>query len=227
VSVATEHEAVLEPLRDLAKQGVATELLPVRPHGDPAAGLLELDALREALPDAALVSVMLANNEIGVIQPIRQIAELCHNAGALLHCDATQAVGQLRVSVAELGVDLMSFTAHKLHGPKGVGALYVRRRDPIVRLDPQIVGGGQERGRRSGTLNTPGIVGFAKAIELCAAARPAEPERLTRLRDEIWGGLRTRIDGVQLVGPALDATHDGAPLRLGNNLCFALPGVDG
>lgn len=225
VSVATEHAAVLDPLARLAKRGYGVTLLGVEPDGSPRAGWLDPQRVADALTDqTCLVSVMMANNEIGVVQPIRQIADACHARGVLLHCDATQAVGKLDVSVEALGVDLMSFTAHKLYGPKGVGALYVRRRDPVVRLDAQIAGGGQERGRRSGTLNTPGVVGFAKAIELCEAARPDEPRRLRELRDRLWRGLEQRVEGVRLVGPALDA---GAPLRLDHNLCFALPGLDG
>jgi hypothetical protein len=128
------------------------------------------DALRD---DTCLVSVMLASNEIGVIQPLADIAGVCKRRGVLLHCDATQAVGKTPVHVHELGVDLMSFSAHKMYGPKGIGALYIRSRDPVVRLETQIIGGGQQEGRRSGTLNVPGVVGFAAALSLCLEELPA------------------------------------------------------
>ena len=170
VSVRTEHKAVLEPLERLAARGCEVTLLDVEPHPSARAGWLDPQKVADALRDeTALVSVMLANNEIGVIQPLAEIAEICRRRGVLLHCDATQAVGKMPVDVRELGVDLMSFSAHKIYGPKGVGALFVRQRDRIVRLEPQITGGGQQEGRRGGTLNTAGIVGFAKALELCAA----------------------------------------------------------
>jgi cysteine desulfurase len=169
---------------------------------------------------------MLANNEIGVIQPLAEIAEICHRRGVLLHCDATQAVGKMPVDVRELGVDLMSFTAHKIYGPKGVGALFVRQRDRIVRLEPQITGGGQQEGRRGGTLNTAGIVGFAKALELCAAEMADESRRLAALRDRLWHGLRERLGEIQLGGPMLDEADTGI-LRLPGNLNLALGDVDG
>jgi cysteine desulfurase len=139
-----------------------------------------------------------------------------------LHCDATQAVGKIPVDVRELNVDLMSFSAHKIYGPKGVGALYVRRRDPIVRLVGQIVGGGQEGGRRSGTLNVPGIVGFGKAMELCCQEMPAESERQASLRNQLWTAIENNISGVRLCGPTCD--HQ---LRLPNNLNVSLGDVDG
>lgn len=228
VSVATEHKAVLDPLDRLARRGFDVTLLEVEPHDSPRAGLLSLEALDRSLrDDTLLVSVMLANNEIGVVQPLTEIAELVHRRGALLHCDATQAVGKLPVDVDRLGVDLMSFSAHKIYGPKGVGALYVRRR-PGLRLIPQIDGGGQEGGLRSGTLNVPGIVGLAKALELCLAELTTETARLAQLRQRLLKGLRTRIEGIRLNGPALEGTHgDGTPWRLPGNLNLALPYVDG
>jgi cysteine desulfurase len=229
VSVATEHRAVLDPLDRLAKRGYGVTLLEVEPDGSPRAGWLDPQKVADAITDqTCLVSVMLANNEIGVVQPIAEIARLCRERGVLLHCDATQAVGKLVVSVRELGVDLMSFTAHKLYGPKGIGALYVRRRDPIVRLEPQISGGGQERGRRSGTTNVPGVVGFAKAIALCQAELTSESQRLRVLRDGLFERLSAEVDGLRLVGPALEAADDaGKPIRLTHNLNIALPGLDG
>ncbi len=222
VSVATEHRAVLDPLNRLAKRGYAVTLLDVEQDGSPRAGWLDPQRVADAITDqTCLVSVMLANNEIGVVQPIAEIARVCRERGVLLHCDATQAVGKIAVSVRELGVDLMSFTAHKLYGPKGIGALYVRRRDPIVRLETQISGGGQERGRRSGTTNVPGVVGFAKAIELCQAELTSESQRLRVLRDGLFERLIAEVEGIRLVGPTL------AGDRLTHNLNIALPALDG
>ncbi|MEM9353889.1 MAG: cysteine desulfurase family protein [Planctomycetota bacterium] len=224
VGVATEHDAVLEPLRDLAKGGEQTHLLGVRPHGDAEAGRIDLDELREAVTnDAALVSVMLANNEIGTIQPLREIAALCREAGVLLHTDATQAVGKIPVDVRELGVDLLSFSGHKLYGPRGIGVLYVRGGSPRVRLRPQITGGGQQQGRRSGTLNTPAIVGLAKAVELCLAEQAEEALRIAGMRDSLWSALQARIPGVELCGPALEL---GNTRRLPGNLYALVRGVD-
>jgi cysteine desulfurase len=227
VSVQTEHKAVLEPLERLAARGCEVTLLEVELYQSARAGWLDPQKVADALRDeTALVSVMLANNEIGVIQPLAEIAEICHRRGVLLHCDATQAVGKMPVDVAELGVDLMSFTAHKIYGPKGVGALFVRQRDRIVRLEPQITGGGQQEGRRGGTLNTAGIVGFAKALELCAAEMADESTRLAALRDRLWHGLRERLGEIQLGGPMLDEADTGI-LRLPGNLNLALGDVDG
>ena len=229
LSVRTEHYAVLEPLARLERQGRRVTLLEVEPHGSPQAGWLDPQRVADAIDDATcLVSVMLANNEIGVIQPLTEIAALCHERGVLLHTDATQAVGKISVDVAKLGVDMMSFSAHKLYGPKGVGALYVRGRNPIVRLEPQITGGGQQQGRRGGTLNTPGIVGFAKAIELCQDELPKEQERLAKLRNQLFADLADRIEGLELYGPALDGVDTtGEPIRLQGNLNVSLPGIDG
>lgn len=224
ISLATEHKAVLDPLARLARRGFEITLLPVAPVGEDGAGLVDLERLAAAIrDDTALVSVMLANNEIGVIQPLAEIGALCRQRGVLLHCDATQAVGKLPIDVTKLQVDLMSFSAHKIYGPKGVGALYVRRRSPPVRLQPQIDGGGQEGGLRSGTLNVPGIVGFAKALELCLAELPAEAVRLAELRDRLAAGLLENLDGVSLNGPALaDRTR-----RLSGNLNLSFAHVDG
>ncbi|MGI9430331.1 MAG: cysteine desulfurase family protein [Bythopirellula sp.] len=223
VSVKTEHQAVLGPLARLARRDYDVTLLDVQPAASERAGGLDPLQVAQAIrDDTVLVSVMLANNEIGVIQPLAEIGEICHEHGVLLHCDATQAVGKIPVDVRELKVDLMSFTAHKVYGPKGVGALYVRRRDPIVRLDAQIVGGGQEAGRRSGTLNVPGIVGFGKALELCLREMPAEAERQATLRNQLWTELENNIAGVQLCGP-----NCAGQLRLPNNLNVSFGDVDG
>ena len=229
VSVVTEHKAILDPLTRLSRRGYEVTLLSVEQFPSPRAGWLDPQKVADALrDDTCLTSVMLANNEIGVIQPLADIAAVCRQRGVLLHCDATQAVGKIPVDVAALGVDLMSFTAHKIYGPKGTGALYIRRRDPIVRLEPQIVGGGQQEGRRSGTLNVPGIVGFAEALRLCADELPAEMRRLATLRNRLAAALFDKLDEVLLCGPALELAYDdGTPLRLPGNLNVSFGNVDG
>ena len=175
VSVVTEHKAVIDPLQRLHARGFEITLLPVGQDGSSLPGWLNPGLVQDAIrDDTLLVSVMLANNEIGILQPVAEIAKICKQHGVLLHCDATQAVGKVPVDVDQLQVDLMSFSAHKLYGPKGVGALYVRRREPQVRLTPLIEGGGQELGRRSGTLNVPGIVGFARACLLYTSPSPRD-----------------------------------------------------
>ena len=230
VSVTTEHKAVLDPLRRLARKGFEVTLLPVEQIGSLTAGLLRPEQVAEALrDDTLLLSVMLANNEIGILQDIPAISRICKERGVLLHCDATQAVGKIPVDVQTLGVDLMSFTAHKIYGPKGVGALYVRRGSPGVRLEPLLDGGGQEGGLRSGTLNVPGIVGFAKALELCLAEMPAEITRLSDLRQRLWDGLRREVPDVVLNGPDWNQQPTSADkmIRLPGNLDCAFPFVDG
>ena len=187
------------------------------------AGLLDPQQVADALrDDTLLVSVMLANNEIGALQAIAEIGHICRERGVPLHCDATQAVGKIPVDVEALNVDLMSFSAHKIYGPKGVGALYVRRRPPLVRLAPQIDGGGQEGGMRSGTLNVAGVVGFAKAMELCLEEMEAERERLRKLRNHLYAGLADEIEGLALNGPALEPQ-----CRLDANLNVSFTDVDG
>jgi cysteine desulfurase len=166
---------------------------------------------------------MLANNEIGVIQPVAEIAAICRDRGVPVHCDATQGVGKLAVDVAVLSVDLLSFSAHKLYGPKGVGALYVRRGSERMRLEPLFDGGGQEHGLRSGTLNVPGIVGFAKAVEVCREELAREAERLAGLRGRLWQGLCDGVDDIVLNGPTLEIPG----LRLPGNLNVGFRGVDG
>jgi cysteine desulfurase len=191
--------------------------------------LVDVEQFAAALrDDTLLASAMLANNEIGVIQPIAELAAICRERGVLFHCDATQAVGKLPVDVEALGVDLMSFTAHKIYGPKGIGALYLRRAGGAVRLEPQITGGGHEGGLRSGTLHVPGIVGFARALELCVEEMPTERRRLATLRQRLYDGLTSSIRGVALNGPALDGLGaDGGPLRLPGNLNVSFALVDG
>ncbi|MBA2114012.1 Cysteine desulfurase IscS [Planctomycetes bacterium FF15] len=224
VTVTTEHKAVLDPLEQREQQGFEITRLSPRQAGDDLAGMLDADQLRQAIrSDTALVSVMFANNEIGVIHPIAEIGQICKEQGVLLHCDATQAVGKIPVDVERLGVDLMSFSAHKMYGPKGIGGLFVRKSGPRVRLQPAIFGGGQQRGMRSGTLNVPGIVGLAEAVRLSLAEMNEESQRLAQLRDQLWLGLNERITGLQLNGPQLEA----AEARLAGNLNFAVDRVDG
>jgi cysteine desulfurase len=226
VSVTTEHKAILDPLRRLARKGFEVTLLSVEQTGAPLAGMLHTERVREALrDDTLLVSVMLANNEIGFIQHLEIISQICRERGVLLHCDATQAVGKIPVNVRELGLDLLSFSAHKIYGPKGVGALYVRRGSPGVRLEPLMDGGGQESGLRSGTLNVPGIVGFAKGLELCLAEMPTEITRLSQLRQRLWDGLRREVPDIMLNGP--DWSKCTRLTRLPGNLNCAFPFVDG
>ena len=163
ITAATEHKAVLDTTKHLEKQGCRITYLPVM-----ADGRIDLDMLREAITDKTiLVSIMYANNEIGVVQPVREISKICKERGVLFHTDAVQAVGKIPVNVIEDGIDLLSLTAHKIYGPKGVGALYVRRKGPRVQLAAQMDGGGHERGMRSGTLNVPAIAGLGEACELC------------------------------------------------------------
>jgi cysteine desulfurase len=215
VTVATEHKAVLDAVKHLAKEGFETTILGVGPDG-----LLDLDRLRDAVTDhTVIVSVMTANNEIGVVQPMSEIAAIVHERGVLLHTDAVQAAGKVPFSVGDLSVDLASMTAHKMYGPKGVGALYVRRRDPKIQLDALIDGGGHEWGLRSGTLNVPGIVGFGKAAEIARDQMPSESARLEALRDRLLDGLRSRVPDLHVNG---SLEH-----RLPHNLNVSFPGIAG
>jgi cysteine desulfurase len=211
VTCVTEHPCVLETCRALRREGFELTELPVRPDG-----LIELDALRSALrADTALASIMTANHEIGVLQPLAEIGKLCRERGILLHTDAAQAAGLVPLDVAALGVDLMSLSAHKLYGPKGIGALCVRRG---VRLVPLFAGGGQERGLRPGTLPTALCVGFGEACALAQAERGAEAARVRALRDRLYDGLRQAMPDIPLNGAA-------SP-RLPNNLNLCLPEID-
>ncbi len=185
ITVSTEHKAVLDTCKHLEKLGAEITYLPV--GGD---GLISLNQIAEAIKsNTVLVSVMYGNNELGTIQPIREIGKLCKEHGILFHTDATQAVGKIPVNVLEDHIDLMSFTGHKMYGPKGVGALYVRRKNPRVKVTAQMDGGGHERGMRSGTLNVPGIVGFGKACELARLEMESEGKRLQALRDKLENAL--------------------------------------
>jgi len=235
VTVTTEHDAVLDPIEHLERQGAAVTRLAVEPQaateisagGIP--GRIRLDDLKASLrPDTFLVSVMLANNEIGVVQDIPAIADVVHanGKGTLLHVDCAQAIGRMAVDIHALGADLASFSAHKFHGPKGMGALWLRRRGRVVRVEPLVYGGGQERGMRSGTLDVPGIVGMAEAARLAVTGLPEETARMRELRDRLWGRLARDVAGTTLNGPPLDAAA-GSPVRLVNNLNICVPGVDG
>lgn len=197
ITNSTEHRAVLDTAKALeSKRGVKVTYL----HVDKS-GIVSPDDVRNAITDKTiLISIMLANNEIGSINPIREIGKIAKEKGILFHCDATQGVGKIPVDVQEMGIDLMSFTAHKLYGPKGVGALYVRKKAPRVRIAPMIDGGGHERGMRSGTLPVPLVVGFGKACELCEQEMTAEARRLAAMRDRLEAGIMNGLDEVYLNG---------------------------
>jgi cysteine desulfurase len=194
ITVKTEHKAVLDTVRELERQGFEATYLSPEPSG-----LLDLEKLKAAIrPDTILVSVMMVNNEIGVIQDIAAIGEICRAKGIIFHCDAVQAVGKIEIDLQKLKVDLMTVTAHKVYGPKGIGAQYVRRK-PRVRIEPQIHGGGHERGMRSGTLATHQIVGMGEAFRIARLEMASENERIRGLRDRLWKGL-SEIEEVHLNG---------------------------
>jgi cysteine desulfurase len=196
ITAATEHKAVLDTCKKLEKNGYRVTYLPVK--GD---GLIDLDMLRESITDKTiLVTIMYANNEIGVIQPVAEIGKICREKGVLFHTDGVQAIGKVPVDVNRDHIDLMSITAHKLYGPKGVGALYVRRKSPRVQVTAQMDGGGHERGMRSGTLNVPGIVGLGEACAICQREMPEETKRLRYLRDKLRNKLESELDEVYLNG---------------------------
>ena len=215
ITVNTEHPAVLDSCRWLEKQGAELTYLCVD-----SAGLVDLSELKAAFrEDTILVAVMTANNETGVLQPISQIGEICHNAGVIFFTDATQALGKLPIDVKKDRIDLMAFSGHKLYGPKGIGGLYIRRKAPRVRLLEQISGGGHEKAMRSGTLNVPGIVGLAMALDLCLTA-----EELAHLK--LIQSLRDELEEALALLPGVNVNNNGAP-RLGHvsNICFdELPG---
>lgn len=196
ISVKTEHNAVLDPCERIEKWGGEVTYLDVQPDG-----LVDLEELKKAMrPDTVLVSIMWANNETGVIQPMEEIGAICAEKGVLLMSDATQAVGKVPVDPRKAGVHLMAFSSHKMYGPKGVGALYVSRRQPRVKLAQQMDGGGHEQGMRSGTLNVPGIVGFGKAAEIAGEVRATEAERLGRLRDKLEQALLSKLEETYVNG---------------------------
>ncbi|MBI4892135.1 MAG: IscS subfamily cysteine desulfurase [Acidobacteria bacterium] len=196
ITAATEHKAVLDTCKRLEKHGARVTYLAVRPDG-----LIDLDLLRESITDKTiLVSIMYGNNEIGTVQDIPEIGRICRERGVLLHTDATQAAGKIPVNVNSDNIDLLSLSGHKMYGPKGVGALYVRRKNPRVQLTAQIDGGGHERGMRSGTLNVPGIVGLGKAAELSAQLMPEESVKHAAMRDRLQSLLTAELDEVYING---------------------------
>ncbi len=196
VTVCTEHKAVLDSCKWLESQGFEVVYLPVD-----KTGLIDLDQLRDSIDERTiLVSAMHANNEIGVVQPIEEIGRICREKNTLFHSDAVQAAGKIPLDVNRANLDLVSLSAHKMYGPKGVGALYVRRRDPRVRLAPLIHGGGHERGMRSGTLNVPGIVGFGEAARIAREEMPAESARLEALRDRLEHGIVSQLEEAHVNG---------------------------
>ena len=196
ITQVTEHKAVLDTCKKLEKQGYEVTYLPVQEDG-----LISIEALKAAITDKTiLVTIMYANNEIGVIQPVQEIGKLCHEKGILFHTDAVQAVGKIPVNVQTDNIDVLSLTAHKIYGPKGVGALYVRRRNPRVQITEQINGGGHERGMRSGTLNVPGIVGLGAACELCMNEMATEAAREIELRDYMRAKFEKALDYVHVNG---------------------------
>ena len=214
VTAVTEHKAVLDPCKHLERSGWSVTYLPVARDG-----LLNLDQLSQAITEqTVLVSVMSANNEIGVIQPIAEIGAICAERGVLFHSDAVQAAGKIPVEVQRDGIHLMSLSAHKIYGPKGVGALYVRRRNPRVQVTAQIDGGGHERGIRSGTLAVPQIVGFGEACAIAQREMAADSERLGGLRDRLRAKLEAELDDLHVNG---SMEH-----RLPNNLNMSFRGVD-
>jgi cysteine desulfurase len=215
ITAATEHKAILDTCKRLEKEGIRVTYLPVEQNG-----LVDLDRLKAAMTDKTiLVSIMYANNEIGVIQPMAEISKICKAHGALFHTDGTQAAGKVPVNVITDGIDLMSLTAHKMYGPKGVGGLYVRRRNPRVQLTPQMDGGGHERGMRSGTLNVPGIVGFGAACAIAKAEMAEESKRMAYMRDKLKDRLLAALDETYINGTM---EH-----RLPNNLNISFAYVEG
>ena len=227
ITCTTEHKAVLDTCKHLEKSGAEVTYLEVQPDG-----LIDLKQLEAAMkPTTILVAIMYANNEIGVVQPVKEIAAIAKKHGALFFTDGVQAVGKIPVDVIADGIDIMAFTAHKMYGPKGVGALYVRRKNPRVKVTAQLDGGGHERGMRSGTLNVPGIVGFGKACELARVEMAADTERISKLRDKLENALK-QIDESYVNGnPAHRLPHvsnisfkyvEGEGLMMGFNKDIAL-----
>jgi cysteine desulfurase len=215
ITQVTEHKAVLDTCKRLEKSGYRVTYLPVK-----ADGLVDLEDLKRAFDEKTiLVSIMFANNEIGVVQPVAEIGKLCRERNVIFHTDGVQAVGKIPVDVNSMNIDVLSLTAHKLYGPKGVGALYVRRRNPRVQISEQINGGGHERGMRSGTLNVPGIVGLGKACEIAGQEMAEEGERLSKLRDKLKAKLEGSLDYIHVNG---SMEH-----RLPNNLNISFVYVEG
>ena len=215
ITAVTEHKAVLDTAKHLEYAGHRVTYLPVDGFGQ-----ISLEALAGVLtPDTTLVSIMMGSNEIGTLQPVTEIGAMCRERGVLFHTDGTQCIGKMPVDLQTLPIDLLSLTAHKMHGPKGVGALYVRRRAPRVRLTSQMDGGGHEMGMRSGTLNVPGIVGFGAACEASRNGLAGEQSRLTTLRDRLIHGILDTVPGTRLNGHPTE--------RLPHNINIAFEGVEG
>jgi len=215
ITQVTEHKAVLDPCKYLEQEGFRVTFLPVT-----KTGRIDLGQLKAAIcADTILVSIMLANNEIGTIQPIREIGAICKEKGIIFHTDATQAFGKVPIDVEAMGIDLLSCSGHKIYGPKGVGALYVRRRSPRVRCEAVLHGGGHERGMRSGTLNVPGITGMGAAAEIAGQEMEREGQRLAGLRDRLWEGIGTELGEIYFNG---DMQH-----RLPNTLNVSFAYVEG
>jgi cysteine desulfurase len=215
VTVATEHKSVLDACARLGRCGFDITVIGVRPDG-----LVDLDVLRRAMkPGTILVSVMAANNEIGTLQPLGEIGAIAHEHGALLHTDAAQGAGKIPIDVQAMQIDLLSLTGHKFYGPKGAGALFIRKSKPKLALSAQIDGGGQENGIRSGTLNVPGIVGVGRAAEICRLEMAEEGARLAALRNRLLGALQTRVGSVRVNGTL--------ERRLPHNLHVSVEGVEG
>ncbi len=215
ITEVTEHKAILDTCKRLEKAGYRVTYLPVK-----ADGLIDLDDLKRAIDDKTiLVSIMFANNEIGVIQPVAEIGKICRERNVIFHTDAVQAVGKIPIDVNKMNIDVLSLSGHKIYGPKGVGALYVRRRNPRVQISEQINGGGHERGMRSGTLNVPGIVGLGKACAIAQEEMASEGARLAKLRDKLKQRLESSLDYVHVNG---SMEH-----RLPNNLNMSFVYVEG
>ena len=215
ISAVTEHKAVIDTCMRLERDGCTVTFLPVDKYG-----IVSPQQVADAITDKTIiVSIMAANNEIGTVHPMKEIGAICKAKGVLFHTDATQTVGKIPMDVEEMGIDLLSMTAHKMYGPKGVGALYVRRKDPRVRLDAMLDGGGHERGMRSGTLNVTGIVGMGMAAEICRKELNSESERLLKLRNRLHEGINSKLE---------DAYLNGHPIhRLPGNLNISFAFVEG
>ncbi len=222
LSVSTEHPSVISVIRKLERRGFTSTLMSVAPNDSAYSGTINVDDFKIALrPDTILASVMWANNEVGTLQPIESLVNACQDKKVPLHCDATQAVGKISLDLAQTPIAAMSFSGHKIHGPKGIGVLFVRGGASPVRFNPIVTGGGQERGRRGGTLNVPGIVGLATALEIANMERVSNNEALLTLRDDLWNRLKSKIPDLVLNGPSLPNQ------RLPNNLNVQFPMVDG
>ena len=225
ITQVTEHKAVIDPCNWLKEQGYRVTFLPVNREG-----LIDLEQLKDALSDdTILVSIMHGNNEIGTIQPISEIGRLCKERGVLFHSDCCQTFGKVPIDVQEMGIDLLTCSAHKIHGPKGVGAMYVRRKRPRVRCEPVLHGGGHERGMRSGTLNVPAIVGLGRAAELCLSHMESETARMASLRDRLRYGIMSQLEEVYLNGHATQRTPSNLNLSFsyveGESLMMGMSGV--